>query len=97
MLAIDATTIDMCLSAFWWAKFRTTKGGIKVHTLLDLKTAIPEFIYISPAEHEVNVMDIITYRPDSFYVIDRGYTDFQRLYHIHRSRAFYGNVAKYSW
>ena len=90
VFAIDATTIDMCLSAFWWAKFRTTKGGIKVHTQLDLKTAIPEFVYVTPAAvHEVNVMDLITYMPDSFYVLDRGYTDFQRLYRIHSSKAFF--------
>ena len=90
VFAIDATTIDVCLSAFWWAKFRTTKGGIKVHAQLDLKTAIPEFIYISPAAiHEVNVMDMITFLPDSFYVVDRGYTDFQRLYRIHQAQAFF--------
>lgn len=90
VFAIDATTIDMCLSAFWWAKFRTTKGGIKVHTQLDLKTAIPEFIHITPAAiHEVNVLDMIMYLPDSFYVLDRGYTDFHRLYHIHKSKAFF--------
>jgi hypothetical protein len=90
VFAIDATTIDMCLSAFWWAKFRTTKGGIKVHTQLDLKTAIPEFIYISPAAvHEVRVMDMITFLPDSFYVVDRGYTDFLRLYRIHQAKAFF--------
>jgi len=90
VFAIDATTIDMCLSAFWWAKFRTTKGGIKVHTQLDLKTAIPEFVHITTAAvHEVNVMDIIFYQPDSFYVLDRGYTDFRRLYHIHLSKAFF--------
>ena len=90
VFAIDATTVDMCLSAFWWAKFRTAKGGIKVHTQLDLKTAIPEFVYISPAAvHEVNVMDMITFLPDSFYVVDRGYTDFQRLYRIHQAKAFF--------
>ncbi|SRR6266700_36372 len=90
VFAIDATTIDMCLSAFWWAKFRTTKGGIKVHTQLDLKTAIPEFVHITPAAvHEVNVMDIISYQPDSFYVMDRGYTDFRRLHCIHVSKAFF--------
>lgn len=90
IFAIDATTIDMCLNAFWWAKFRTTKGGIKVHTQLDLKTAIPEFIHVTPAAvHEVNVLDIILYQPDSFYVLDRGYTDFGRLYHIHTSKAFF--------
>jgi len=95
VFAIDATTIDVCLSAFWWAKFRTTKGGIRLHTQLDLKTSIPEFIHISTASvHEVNVMDMISYLPDSFYVVDRGYTDFQRLYHIHHCKAFYVIRAK---
>jgi Domain of unknown function (DUF4372)/Transposase DDE domain len=90
VFAIDATTIDLCLSVFCWAKFRTTKGGIKIHTQLDLKTAIPDFIHITPAAvHEVNVLDIITYLPDSFYVLDRGYTDFRRLYHIHQANAFF--------
>lgn len=90
VFAIDATTIDVCLSAFWWAKFRSTKGGIKMHTQLDLKTAIPEFIHITTASvHEVNVMDLITYLPECFYVVDRGYTDFQRLFRIHQSNAFF--------
>jgi hypothetical protein len=90
VFAIDATVIDLCLSAFAWATFRTTKGGIKVHTQLDLKTAIPEFIHITPASiHEVNVLDIITYQQDSFYVLDRGYTDFERLYRIEQSQAFF--------
>ena len=90
VFAIDATVIDMCLSAFTWAKFRTTKGGIKVHVQLDLKTAIPEFIHITTASiHEVNVLDIITYLEDSFYVLDRGYTDFDRLHHIHQCGAFF--------
>lgn len=95
VFAIDATTIDVCLNTFWWAKFRTTKGGIKVHTQLDLKTSIPEFIHITSASiHEVNVMDLITYVPDSFYIIDRGYTDFQRLFRIHQTNAFFVIRAK---
>jgi hypothetical protein len=90
VFAIDATTIDVCLSAFWWAKFRSTKGGIKMHTQLDLKTAIPEFIHITTASvHEVNVMDLITYLPECFYVVDRGYTDFKRLFRIRQSNAFF--------
>lgn len=90
VFAIDATVIDLCLSAFAWATFRTTKGGIKVHAQLDLKTDIPEFIHITPASiHEVNVLDFITYLKDSFYVLDRGYTDFERLYRIHQSDAFF--------
>lgn len=73
VFAIDATGIDVCLSAFSWAKFRTTKGGIKVHVQLDLKTAIPEFIQITSASiHEVNILDNIIFQPDSFYVVDRG-------------------------
>ena len=90
VFAIDATVIDVCLSAFSWAKFRTTKGGIKVHVQLDLKTAIPEFIQITPAAvHEVNILDNIVFQPDSFYVLDRGYTAFDRLYQIHKSKAFF--------
>lgn len=90
VFAIDATVIDVCLSAFSWAKFRTTKGGVKVHVQLDLKTAIPEFIQITPAAvHEVNILDNIVFQPDSFYVLDRGYTAFDRLYQIHRAKAFF--------
>ena len=95
VFAIDATVIDVCLSAFSWAKFRTTKGGVKVHVQLDLKTAIPEFIQITPASvHEVNILDNIVFQPDSFYVVDRGYTDFARLYHIHKAKAFFITRAK---
>lgn len=90
VFAIDATVIDVCLSAFSWAKFRKTKGGIKVHVQLDLKTAIPEFIQITSASiHEVNILDNIIFQPDSFYVVDRGYTDFDRLYKIHKAKAFF--------
>lgn len=72
------------------SKFRATKGGIKVHTQLDLKTAIPEFIYITPAAvHEVNILDQILFEQDSFYILDRGYIDFERLYKIHQSDAFF--------
>jgi hypothetical protein len=90
VFAIDATVIDVCLSAFSWAKFRTTKGGVKVHVQLDLKTAIPEFIQITPAAvHEVNILDNIVFQPDSFYVLDRGYTAFDKLYQIHKAKAFF--------
>lgn len=90
VFAIDATVIDVCLSAFSWAKFRSTKGGIKVHVQLDLKTAIPEFIQITTASiHEVNILDNITFQPDSFYVVDRGYTAFDKLYTIHKAKAFF--------
>jgi Transposase DDE domain/Domain of unknown function (DUF4372) len=90
VFAIDATVIDVCLSAFSWAKFRSTKGGVKVHVQLDLKTAIPEFIQITPASvHEVNILDNIIFQPDSFYVLDRGYTAFDKMYNIHKSKAFF--------
>lgn len=95
VFAIDATTIDMCLSIFCWAKFRTTKAGIKLHTQLDLKTSIPEFIEITNASvHEVNILDIIEFQSDSFYVLDRGYIDFARLYKIHQLKAFFVIRAK---
>lgn len=95
VFAIDATTIDLCLSAFCWAIFRSTKGGIKIHTQLDLKTSIPTFIHITPASvHEVNILDYITFEANSFYVMDRGYIDYKRLYNIHQSKAFFITRAK---
>lgn len=95
VFAIDATTIDLCLSTFFWATFRGAKAGIKLHTQLDLRTSIPEFIYITPAStHEVHALDIIRFEPDSFYVLDRGYVDFKRLYKIHQCKAFFITRAK---
>ncbi len=95
VFAIDATTIDLCLSTFYWATFRSTKGGIKLHTQLDLKTSIPEFIYFSAAcVHDVNALDFITFQANSFYIMDRGYVDYKRLYRIHRCDAFYITRAK---
>jgi DDE family transposase/uncharacterized protein DUF4372 len=95
VFAIDATTIDLCLSAFCWATFRSTKGGIKLHTQLDLKTAIPEFILFSAASvHEVNVLDVIHFEYNSYYVMDRGYVDYKRLYKINTSQAFFVTRAK---
>jgi hypothetical protein len=90
VFAIDATTIDLCLSTFYWATFRSTKGGIKLHTQLDLKTSIPEFIYFSTASvHDINALDFISFEANSFYIMDRGYVDYKRLYRIHSCRAFY--------
>jgi hypothetical protein len=90
VFAIDATTIDLCLSSFHWATFRSTKAGIKLHTQLDLKTAIPEFIHFSTASvHDVNALDFICFEANSFYVMDRGYVDYKRLYRVHQSDAFY--------
>lgn len=95
IFAIDATTIDLCLSTFHWATFRSTKGGIKLHTQLDLKTAIPEFIYFSTAAvHEVNALDLIYFEANSFYIMDRGYVDYKRLYTINRCSAFFITRAK---
>jgi hypothetical protein len=95
VFAIDATTIDLCLSTFFWATFRGAKAGIKLHTQLDLRTSIPEFIYITPAStHEVHALDIIRFEPDSFYVLDRGYVDCKRLYKIHQCKAFFITRAK---
>jgi hypothetical protein len=90
VFAIDATTIDLCLSTFYWASFRSTKAGIKLHTQPDLKTAIPAFISFSNASiHEVNVLDIICFEANSFYVMDRGYVDYRRLYRVHQCSAFF--------
>ena len=95
VFAIDATTIDLCLSTFYWATFRSTKGGIKLHTQLDLKTAIPEFILFSTASvHDVNALDFISFEANSFYVMDRGYVDYKRLYKIHLCDAFFVTRAK---
>lgn len=95
VFAIDATTIDLCLSTFFWATFRGAKAGIKLHTQLDLRTAIPEFIHITPASvHEVHALDVIHFEANSFYVVDRGYIDLKRLYKIHQKDAFFITRAK---
>jgi len=88
--ALDSTTIDLCLSLFPWARFRKTKGAIKLHTLLNLRGSIPEFIHISDGKlHDVNVLDILIVQPGSFYLMDRGYVDFARLYTIQQASAFF--------
>lgn len=93
--ALDATTIDLCLSLFPWAKFRTTKAAVKLHTLLDLRGAIPSFIHISDGKlHDVNVLDVLIAEPGSFYVMDRGYLDFERLYRLHQAASFFVTRAK---
>jgi len=93
--AFDSTTIDLCLSVFWWAEFRKTKGGIKLHTLYDIKTSIPSFIHVSTASlHDVNALDLLYYEPGGYYILDRGYIDFSRLYRIHQSLAFFVTRAK---
>ena len=93
--ALDATTIDLCLSVFPWANFRKSKGAIKLHTLLDLRGNIPTFIHISDGKlHEVNTLDILPLEAGAFYVMDRGYLDFARLYAISRHSAFFVTRAK---
>lgn len=93
--ALDATTIDLCLSLFNWAPFRQAKAAIKLHTLLDLRGAIPAFIHISDGKlHEVNVLDFLPIEAGAFYVMDRGYLDFTRLYKMHQVGAFFVTRAK---
>jgi hypothetical protein len=93
--ALDATTIDLCLSLFEWAPFRQAKAAIKLHTLLDLRGAIPAFIHISDGKlHEVNVLDFLPIEAGAFYVMDRGYLDFSRLYKMHQAGAFFVTRAK---
>lgn len=88
--AFDSTTIDLCLSVFEWARFRTTKGGIKVHTMYDVESQVPVFMLVTPAAvHDVNAMDAIPYEPGSFYIFDRGYNDFKRLYRINLLDSFF--------
>jgi hypothetical protein len=88
--AFDSTTIDFCISVFWWAKFRTTKGGVKMHTLFEINTQVPVFIHITPAiVHDVNVLDFIPYENISNYIFERGYIDFERLYKIDAQTAYF--------
>src|SRR3989441_3300062 len=88
--ALDSTTIDLCLSVFPWARFQSTKGAVKMHTLLDLRGSIPTFIEVSDGKrHDVNILDEILPEAGSFYVLDRGYLDFERLYALHRCGAFF--------
>lgn len=95
--AFDSTTIDLCLSVFWWAKFRQTKSGLKMHTLFDLTTQIPAFVHITNATvHDVKAMDVIPYESGAYYVFDRGYCDFERLYRITQHTAYFVIRAKKS-
>lgn len=88
--AFDSTTIDLCLNVFWWAEFRKAKGGIKLHTLLDVKTNIPTFVYLSEASvHDVNGLDVLKFERGGFYILDRGYLDYARLFEIEKANAFF--------
>jgi hypothetical protein len=93
--ALDATTIDLCLSLFPWAPFRAAKAAVKMHTLLDLRGAIPSFIHISDGKlHDVNVLDLLIPEAGAIYVMDRGYLDFARLHVLHQAGAFFVTRAK---
>ena len=93
--AFDATTIDLCLSVYPWAPFRSAKAAIKLHTLLDLRGAIPSFIHITDGKtHEVNILDALIIEPGAYYLLDRGYLDFGRLFAIHQAQAFFVTRAK---
>lgn len=93
--ALDASTIDLCLSVFAWAPFRSTKAAIKLHTLLDLRGNIPSFLHISDGKlHDVNVLDLLLPEPGAFYIMDRGYIDFERLYRLHEAKSFFVTRAK---
>ena len=95
VFALDATVIDLCLSLFKWAKFRRKKAAVKIHTLLDLKNSIPEIIFITGGStHEVNILDLIQFKEDSFYVMDRAYVDYARLYRITLAKAYFVLRAK---
>src|SRR5215475_9887755 len=93
--ALDSTTIDLCLSVFPWARFRSTKAAVKMHTLLDLRGNIPSFIHVSDGKlHDVHALDLLVPDPGAIYVMDRGYVDFHRLYALHQTGAFFVTQAK---
>jgi hypothetical protein len=93
--AFDSTTIDLCLNVFWWAKFRRAKGGIKLHTLYDIITQIPAFVHITAASvNDMNAMDVIPYESEAYYIFDRGYVDYTRLYRITNHSAYFVIRAK---
>jgi transposase len=95
IFALDSTTIDLCFDVFWWATFRSTKAAIKIHTLLDCKTSIPEFIFISEGNvHDVNTLDKIQIKEGAYYIMDKAYVDFGRLFTIHKKKAFFVVRAK---
>ena len=93
--ALDSTTIDLCLNLFPWARFRKHKGAVKAHTLLDLRGSIPTWIQITDGKvHDVNVLDELPVEPGAYYIMDRGYVDYARLYHIDQQKAFFITRAK---
>jgi transposase len=95
LYALDSTTIDLCMSLFPWAKFRKNKSAVKLHTLLDIRTSIPTFIHITSGKlHDVNILDLISIETSAFYIIDKGYIDFKRLFSLKNKNAFFITRAK---
>ena len=95
LYALDSSTIDLCLSLFPWARFRKTKAAAKLHTLMDLRGSIPVFIYVSEAKrNDVNILDLLLPEPGAFYIMDRAYVDFTRLYKIQKASAYFVIHAK---
>jgi len=93
--ALDSTTIDLCMNLFPWARFRKTKSAIKLHALMNLRGSIPEFIHITEGRmHDVNILDLLIPLPGAFYIMDRAYLDFERLYDLHQQQAFFITRAK---
>lgn len=93
--AIDATVVDLCLNLFWWGKFRKQKAAVKLHTMLDVKSNIPTVIYVtSGAVHEINLLSKFPIEEGSYYLLDKGYIDFEKLYNIHKLKAFFLMPAK---
>ncbi|MDQ3020371.1 MAG: IS4 family transposase [Bacteroidota bacterium] len=95
LYALDSTTIDLCLSLFPWAKFRKNKSAVKIHTLLEIRTSIPTFIHVTSGRvHDVNILDLIPVEPLAIYIMDKGYTDFERLFELNNKNAFFITRAK---
>ena len=93
--AVDTTTIDLCLEVFWWAKFRKHKAAVKLHTVLDVKTEIPCYVHVTDGTvHELNLLDVLEYEPNGFYILDRGFVDYKRLYNIDQQKAWFVTRAK---
>jgi len=93
--AFDSTTIDLCLTLFPWAQFRQRKSAVKLHTLLDVRGSIPTHVYVTGAQiHDINLLDEVVFEPGAFYLLDRGYIDFARLYTLHQAAAFFVTRAK---
>jgi hypothetical protein len=96
--ALDSSTIDLCLSLFPWAKFRKNKGAVKMHTQLDLRGSIPTFIDITDGKvHDVNILDLLILEPGAFYIMDRAYLDFERLYHMHECLCYFVTREKHNF